>query len=392
MQMALFGGLGHNESVDLPSKADVVGAAGLLYRSEWWCRETMSTLRLHALVATFTISDLIVIMSGSRVGITDDINWETCESPVDGMVSSGSGVSLFFTGAGGPRSTTDPVVIFEAGHGASGASWAAVQRLLDKRIRSYRYDRAGYGRSPPSQTPRSAAGMANELLQALRSAGIAPPYILAAHSYGGIIVREFLAGAGIQAIAGLVLVDANQEDTHRKQRFPMAAMDALGHGRNYFEMIGLMDENAFAGNELSNFLRDISTPEALTTASREGTLLLESADSLAARRQLDTQVMESRPVTVIRGDTPQDFARFLSVAREDGGFIGNEDHAAQFEDFLVNRFNVYDRELQVQQLRLSSVSRFVQANNSGHTVIATEPQLIANEILAIWDTTRSRMK
>jgi pimeloyl-ACP methyl ester carboxylesterase len=39
----------------------------------------------------------------------------------------------------------------------------------------------------------------------------------------------------------------------------------------------------------------------------------------------------------------------------------------------------------MQQLRLSGNSRFVQATNSGHAVMATEPELITSEILAIWE-------
>lgn len=76
------------------------------------------------------------------------------------------------------------------------------------------YDRAGYGYSDPGPMPRTSARIASELHAALRSAGEKPPYLLVGHSFGGFNVRVFNGNYSDQ-VAGIVLVDATQEDQYR---------------------------------------------------------------------------------------------------------------------------------------------------------------------------------
>ncbi|KAH6996913.1 Alpha/Beta hydrolase protein [Ilyonectria destructans] len=311
---------------------------------------------------------------------------DTSQTNDEGLVRGAGKAHLCLYASGSPRRPGQPVVIFEAGLGVSSASWAATQRLLNGHVRSYRYDRAGYGLSPASSMPRTAANMAAELLEVLRAAGVGPPYILVAHSYGGIIVREFMAAAGPEAIAGMVLVDANQEKTHRKLDVPFDSNKALCGGRSYFDIIGLMRENSFTPEELGRIALDDTVPTAASTAENEQALLFDSSDALGARNQLDTQPLGMRPVTVIRGDASRDFRRLLAAAQTDRGLATER---GALEDFLAHRFNVFDHTLQMQQLRLSANGRFVQATRSGHAVVATEPELIAEEILSVWQSSTS---
>ncbi|KAJ5951043.1 uncharacterized protein N7479_009456 [Penicillium vulpinum] len=309
--------------------------------------------------------------------------WELCENR-EGVIESPNGTRLFMVAKGAPRSPNHPVVIFESGLGVSGAHWTAVQRLLDPRIRSYAYDRAGYGNSPESKKPRSAANMAAELLDVLQAAKISPPYIVVAHSYGGIIAREFLATADVDAIAGMVLVDTNQENTHPRLSVPFSAIQALCGGRDYPDVIGLFRDTSWTQEELDRIAIDGGAPTTASTMEQEASLLLQSSIDLGEKNQLDARPLGMRPVTVIRGDSRRDFQRLRTAAQE--GNCGTKEQLQEMDDFLENRFDVFDRELQMNQLRLSGNSRFVQATNSGHAVMATEPQLIADEILAIWDS------
>jgi pimeloyl-ACP methyl ester carboxylesterase len=157
-------------------------------------------------------------------------------------VKGASGTELFLACKGPARTPGHPVIIFEAGMGASSSSWLPVQRLLDLRIRSYRYDRAGYGRSPAASSDRLASTMAAELLDVLSAAGVQPPYILVAHSYGGIVSREILAAARPDDVVGMVLVDANQENTHKTLREPLLPLvDLAGpEGLALLDMTGLL--------------------------------------------------------------------------------------------------------------------------------------------------------
>jgi pimeloyl-ACP methyl ester carboxylesterase len=322
--------------------------------------------------------------SGSTEGSSSS-NWDADEKPREGLVCSdhGARARLFLAANGAQRKPGQPVVVFESGLGVSSACWAAVQRLLDRdgRIRSFRYDRAGYGHSPASDAPRTAQRLAAEQLDMLQAAGVSPPYILVAHSYGAIIARELLAAAGTDAIAGMVLIDANQENTQAQLRQPFPAIQGLTDGGDYFDLIGLKRENGYTMEELGRIAMDDSVPTGKTTAEKEGTLMLDSSMALAAKGQLETRSLGMHPVTIIRGDAGRDFRRLLAATQDKPG-VG--EHVQAVHDFLDNRFDVFDRDLQMQQLRLSGNGRFVQATDSGHVVMATEPQLVADEILRMW--------
>jgi hypothetical protein len=100
-----------------------------------------------------------------------------------------------------------PTVVFEAGFGGSSVLWSLVQDGVSRFARTCAYDRAGYGFSDFGPFPRSGAQLAAELHLALTHADLPPPYILVAHSYGGLISRLF-AWRHPRDVVGLVLVDA----------------------------------------------------------------------------------------------------------------------------------------------------------------------------------------
>ena len=104
-----------------------------------------------------------------------------------------------------------PVVVLESGLGAESAEWGAVHRGLSVHTRVCRYDRAGRGTSDPAVSPRGPAELVADLRALLRRVGLAPPYVLVGHSFGGLMVRLF-AQRHRAEVAGLVLVDAMHQD------------------------------------------------------------------------------------------------------------------------------------------------------------------------------------
>ena len=116
------------------------------------------------------------------------------------VVVDSARMHLFVSGSG---STT---VVLEAGAAGDSRTWVKVQPPLSRHARVVSYDRLGYGQSQSAKRPRTAAVMAEQLREGLRNAGIAPPYLLVAHSFGGIISRVF-AGLYPSEVMGLVLVD-----------------------------------------------------------------------------------------------------------------------------------------------------------------------------------------
>jgi pimeloyl-ACP methyl ester carboxylesterase len=104
-----------------------------------------------------------------------------------------------------------PVVVLESGLGAESAEWGAVHRGLSVHTRVCRYDRAGRGTSDPAVSPRGPAELVADLRALLRRVGLAPPYVLVGHSFGGLMVRLF-AQRHRAEVAGIVLVDAMHQD------------------------------------------------------------------------------------------------------------------------------------------------------------------------------------
>jgi pimeloyl-ACP methyl ester carboxylesterase len=105
-----------------------------------------------------------------------------------------------------------PAVVLLAGSGDFSFDWSLVQPGLARSTRVCSYDRAGSAWSDPGPTPRTMRQEAHELRLLLQRAGVAPPYLLVGHSYGGLLARAY-AGAHPAEVAGVVLVDPTHEDT-----------------------------------------------------------------------------------------------------------------------------------------------------------------------------------
>jgi pimeloyl-ACP methyl ester carboxylesterase len=123
------------------------------------------------------------------------------------MVDMGGGMSLHLHCVG--RGT--PTVVIDNGHGADGGSWGVVLDDFGRITRTCVYDRPGIGfSSGPAPRHHSFRQMAHELQALLERAAIPGPYVLVAHSMGGINVRLFQAEHPDQVV-GMVLVDVETE-------------------------------------------------------------------------------------------------------------------------------------------------------------------------------------
>jgi pimeloyl-ACP methyl ester carboxylesterase len=103
-----------------------------------------------------------------------------------------------------------PVVVVEQGAGEPSLLWRAIQKEARLFSRFCLYDRPGYLWSPPAAGPRTIEARAEDLHAMLKSAGLPGPYVLVAHSYGGLVVRAFARRFPAET-AGLVMVDAIEE-------------------------------------------------------------------------------------------------------------------------------------------------------------------------------------
>ncbi len=101
-------------------------------------------------------------------------------------------------------------VVFENGLGPPLEMWGKVQPQVSRFARTVAYDRAGVGLSEQGPAPRDGRQVARELRDALRVAGVAPPYVLVGASLGGLYIRVF-AGMYPEDVSGMVLVDPTHD-------------------------------------------------------------------------------------------------------------------------------------------------------------------------------------
>jgi len=100
-----------------------------------------------------------------------------------------------------------PTVVLEAGLGDTWLTWYKVQPLIARVTRVCSYDRAGMGWSGPSPYPRTNKVIAEELHRLLHYAGIAGPFVLVGHSFGGMTLRMY-ASLYPDEVAAVVLLDS----------------------------------------------------------------------------------------------------------------------------------------------------------------------------------------
>jgi pimeloyl-ACP methyl ester carboxylesterase len=118
---------------------------------------------------------------------------------------AGHRLHLHCTGQG------SPTVILEAGNLGMSAHWVRIQQEVARVTRVCSYDRAGMGWSEAGPGSRDARRVAVELHTLLSSAGEAPRYVIAGHSYGGLYVLNY-AGQYPAEVSGLVLLDSSHPD------------------------------------------------------------------------------------------------------------------------------------------------------------------------------------
>lgn len=105
-------------------------------------------------------------------------------------------------------------IVFENGSGTPLTEWTENKIFLQcvKQLGSlFTYDRSGVGKSPPDlsmsiEKPMTAKLINSKLMKLLKKENIDPPYILVAHSYGGMYAGYF-ARKFPNLVQGILMVD-----------------------------------------------------------------------------------------------------------------------------------------------------------------------------------------
>jgi pimeloyl-ACP methyl ester carboxylesterase len=151
------------------------------------------------------------------------------------------------------RGSGSPTIVLEAGAGSDSGTWGAAFGSLASLTRTCAYDRAGLGRSDPRER-HTLADAADDLARVLATAAERPPYILVAHSAGGLVARVF-AAANRDQVEGVVLVESFDPDLQHDWVHPL-----LGDLRPEYDA------------ELSSLRALVANVEALDWAASEAQL------------------------------------------------------------------------------------------------------------------------
>jgi pimeloyl-ACP methyl ester carboxylesterase len=273
-----------------------------------------------------------------------------------------------------------PAVVLDAALGASSVSWSLVQPLLAATTRVCSYDRAGFGWSDAGPMPRTAGRMADELRTLLGRAGVAPPYVLVGHSFGGLVMRIFAARRPAET-AALVLVDpAHPEDWVKPAPKEQARIDRgvrlCGHGARAARLGLARVVSLLVSAGALGAARGLVTLATRGGLSRQDEGILAPVSKLppAARKPLAQFWTRPRFFDALGSQIES----VCVSAREtlDAGASGYGDLPL----ITISSTNPGEYRLRQQEAlaRLSTRGQHVMASNSGHWIPLDEPQLVVD--------------
>jgi pimeloyl-ACP methyl ester carboxylesterase len=276
-----------------------------------------------------------------------------------GLVDIGSGRKMYLKCSG----HGSPVVVLVGGFRASADDWSISDKSkptvfaeVGKFTRVCACDRPGTpvgekpSRSDPVPQPTTAKDAVADLHGLLTAAGEAGPYVLVAHSYGGLVVRLYTSTYP-KDVSGLVLVDA-----------------------------------------LSEALRDAETPQQWAVQRKlvqgddpESLALYPALERIDVDRSCDqlraAPALHSMPIVVLSADHPwgPQVKAMIAAGKlpadvpPDYGYVVD---AAQ-------------KEAQERLAKLVPNEKHVTKTNSGHEIHKEQPQLVIDAVREVVEAVRS---
>ncbi|KAJ5995284.1 hypothetical protein N7481_002261 [Penicillium waksmanii] len=314
---------------------------------------------------------------------TSEIDWDKGDK--SGLVSIGSH-KLYLSVSGPDRKPGQPIAILMQGLGSTIDEWVAVRELVLPFARWLNYDRSGMGRSEgPEQTPSSisAASVAAELDVLLKNAGIEPPFVVVAHSWGGYTSREFLE-LRPSDIVGMVFVDCNTELFFDNGAWGLDVFYPVLGGQDFMETTGLVTSHVLSEEDWKAVKEEQANPRHQATEAAEMQAAPKDRLAMVPKKQLERQPLGDYPVSVIIANTPGDFQKMYDFGVAAGN--GTEEERALFRKRL-DRWREMDEDWQRELLKLSRLSRSVRLYCS-HNVQLVQPESIVQEIRWAMDSCR----
>jgi pimeloyl-ACP methyl ester carboxylesterase len=261
------------------------------------------------------------------------------------------------------RGSGSPTVVLVAGLRASAEDWNIAAKpgprvfpAVAEFTKVCAYDRPGTpvgeqpSRSDPVPQPTTAGNAVADLHALLSAAGETGPYVLVAHSYGGLIGRLY-AGTYPEQVAGLVLVDALSEGLQDAETPEQWAIQ-----RNLIQgdvSEGVAEYPALETIEIDRSFDQLRAAPPL----RQMPLIVLSAD-----RGWGPQLPSMIASGALPADVPPDFGYVTDAAQKQA-------HASL--------------------ATLVQNAKHITGTNSGHEIQKEQPQLVVDAVREVVEAARS---
>ncbi len=299
--------------------------------------------------------------------------------PATGKLVDVGGYRLHVTirGEGGPT------VVMDAGLAHVSTVWSLVQPEVAMFTRVCTVDRAGHAWSDHGPFPRTSGQICQELHALLTNAGIAGPYVLVGHSFGGLNMYLY-ASMYPEEVAGLVLLDALSRDinlhtprefgyfivANRLKFFLFARLTRLGVVRFYLRVRGV--------DAAQDFI--VHLPLELRYATIAGylrkTFVAAAGECASLRASVEqarlAQPLRDIPLVVVAHGIAEMFEGNMSPAE-----------VAQAEQRWQN--------MQAELAQLSPSGKYMVAEKSGHKIHIDQPELVIEVIRQVVEAARMKI-
>ncbi|KAL1597908.1 hypothetical protein SLS60_008396 [Paraconiothyrium brasiliense] len=223
----------------------------------------------------------------------------------------------------------------------------------------------------------TAEDSAHELRHLMSAIDVRPPYILVAHSYGGIIARTYL-GLYPDDLAGMALLDTNTELLQQcLSPMPPVSFQNVTKDVDLETLTHLREESGMTDQEWEDAIAAIQ--RTMPASADEATHF--SGRQLARRMQIDRRAMGVKPLLVATSEMPRDWRRMLTEGmRLGGGSVQDRDDAVKW----VESAELFCKQVQKVQLGLSSNSKYVHFD-VGHDFPIRRPDETAEAVGELLD-------
>jgi len=268
-----------------------------------------------------------------------------------------------------------PTLVILTGANNSTADWELVLPKLAELSRAHVYDRAGYGWSDASDGAHDSDAAVADLEALLQRAELPAPYLLVAHSAGGLVATRF-AERHRGELVGLVLVDALEEDDLAPDA-PPELRDGFGSATR---MMGALAASAHLGIPRLLAALELLPKPALVRLARYPARARRACLTLAMHRPaleagaLEMAALQSQERRALApgalGAFPLVVLRAERFDRRPPGI--SDEASARIERHLLAS--------QQKLAALSSNSVLLTAEGSGHAVNTEAPEAVVDAV------------